>query len=281
VILSGEAIRERLKAGQIFKQATWAEESIMEASYALRIANDGLLIDGNFYDPGTTFRKNYIEIGPGKLAILSTIERLNMPGDLLGKIGIRFDQTTQGLTGLMGIQVDPLFGSEQDDERLFVRVANLGNESIRLLPGDKVFTFEVHEVRGDVQPPSSGKQPIWTRLKRRLGNQNNASWTYITQVDYNLSNETQNIKDYLQPLVMFGVFLVAVTILGVAVTMILSVRDTPEVMVPNWVTDWAWALALSTITLTTLAIVWVGFIAGWRAWRPYRANQTKPRKEAR
>ena len=94
----------------------------MEASYALRIANDGLLIDGNFYDPGTTFRKNYIEIGPGKLAILSTIERLNMPGDLLGKIGIRFDQTTQGLTGLMGIQVDPLFGSEQDDERLFVRV---------------------------------------------------------------------------------------------------------------------------------------------------------------
>ena len=46
-------------------------------------------------------------------------------------------------------------------------------------------------------------------------------------------SETKNIRDYLQPLVMFGIFLVAVTILGVALTTILNVRDTPEVYVPH------------------------------------------------
>ena len=55
-----------------------------------------------------------------------------MPGDLVGKIGIRFDYASIGLTGLMGIQVDPLFGRDLDKERLYVRVANLGNAPISI-----------------------------------------------------------------------------------------------------------------------------------------------------
>ena len=55
-----------------------------------------------------------------------------------------------------------------------------------------------------------------------------------------LHSEIENIRQSLQPVVMFGVFLVAVTILGVAFALILGVRGTPEIEVPSWVTDWGW-----------------------------------------
>ena len=281
MILSGEAIRERLNDGQIFRHGSWVEGSLKEASYALRIADDGLLINGEFYDPGVHFTETYIEIEPGKIAILSTKERLNMPNNLMGKIGIRFDQAAQGLTSLIGIQVDHLFGSDKDNERLFIRVANLGNESLKLLPGAEVFTFEVHEVTGKVRAPSPGKESTWLRLKEHLANQSDASWTYVTQVDQDLTEQTEHIREYLQPLVLFGVFLVAVTILGVSISVILNLRETSSGQVPNWMTNWGWILLLITLSLATSATAWVGFAAGIRILWPYRLNRSRPRKRQR
>ena len=281
MILSGQAIREHLSDGRIFRHGSWVEDSIKEASYALRIADDGLLINGDFYDPGVHFTETYIEIEPGKIAILSTKERLNMPDSLMGKIGIRFDQAAQGLTSLIGIQVDPLFGSDKDDERLFIRVANLGNESLKLLPGAEVFTFEVHEVTGKVRSPSPGKESTWLRLKRHLANQSDASWTYVTQVDQDLTEQTEHIREHLQPLVLFGVFLVAVTILGVSISVILNLRETFPGQVPNWMTNWGWILLLITLSLATTATAWVGFAAGIRILWPYRFNRSRPRKRQR
>ena len=157
MILSGESILERLKDGEIFRQGTWDEGSIKEASYALRLANDGLLVEGKFYEPGVIYTGAYIGIEPGEIAILSTVERLNMPNNLVGKIGVRFDPSIRGLTGLMGIQVDPLYGSGQGDERLFIRVINLGNEAVRFSSQATVFTFELHELKGTVRPLSRQK----------------------------------------------------------------------------------------------------------------------------
>ena len=91
MILGKSAIRERLEDGQIFKDGTWVEESIMEASYALRVASDGLLVGGKPYAPGRGSIGERFGIGPGEIAIISTVERLNMPSDLVGKLGIRFN----------------------------------------------------------------------------------------------------------------------------------------------------------------------------------------------
>ena len=276
MILSGEAIRERLKDKQIFQEGTWVPESIKEASYALRIANNGLLVDGDFYDPGVHYTGAYINIEPGKIAILSTKELLSMPANLVGKIGIRLNYAHQGLIGLMSIQVDPLYGREEA-KSLFIRVANFGNEPIRLSPGDDVFTFELHTVVGRTValPP---KEPTWPRLKNHLKYQTNSSWSYLTQVKQDLSDETAGIRDYLQPLVMFGVFLVAVTILGVSISVILNLREIPPTQVPDWVTDWAWAVLLITMSIATVATAWIGFTAGWRILHPYRLNRPTSRK---
>lgn len=280
MILGGKRILTRLEKGEIFRKDTWDKGALKEASYALRIGNDGLLIDGTFYDPGVPYTGNYIDIEPGKIAILSTKELLNMPSDLVGKIGIRLEYALQGLTGLMGIQVDPLYGHDKEAERLFIRVANFGNESIRLSPGDEVFTFELHEVAGDV--PCISKDRSWPRIKHALRYQSDSSWSYVTRIEQDLFAETANIREYLQPLVMFGVFLVAVTILGVAIAIILRVPDHPEVIaVPRlvgWLTAWERILLLSILTTGALVTAWLGFVTGLRILIPYRPKRTKPRE---
>lgn len=258
MILGGEAIRKRIEEGDIFQKGTSDDSCIKEASYALRIAKDGLLIDGRFHDPKKPIESDYIEIDPGKIAILSTIERLTMPEDLVGKIGIRLDYALQGLTGLMGIQVDPLYGRDKSDERLFVRVANLGNEPIRLSPGDRVFTFEVQTVE-EIRILER-EEDTWTRIKRQLRHQSDLSWSYVTQVENNLSKETANIREYLQPLVMFGIFLLAVTILGASLAVLLSMRETPSAQVPDWFTNWAWILLVLTLGVAAIATAAMGFV---------------------
>ena len=80
-----------------------------------------------------------------------------MPGDLSGKVGVRLDFAARGLVGLMGIQVDPYYGSDSEDEseRLYFRVVNMGNEPIRLERGDGVFNIELHDATGACKPTPS------------------------------------------------------------------------------------------------------------------------------
>lgn len=275
MILGSNEIRRRLKKGDVFRPGTWVPESIKEASYALRVARDGLMLAGKHYRPEKDHIKGPIVIEPGEIAILSTLEQMNMPSDLAGKIGIRFDYASIGLTGLMGIQVDPLFGQDIANERLYVRVANLGNVTITIPLYAEVFTLELHQVRGKVPKASSPRISVWHRIQDNLAEQPNPSWSYVTRVqsqlteqserlDKRLESETKNIRDYLQPVVMFGIFLLAVTILGVVLTVLLSVREIPNVPIPVWVTWWQWALLLFTLSAGTVSTIAMGGLMIWR-----------------
>ncbi len=268
MILSGNAILERLEKNEIFKNDTWCKSQIREASYVLRIDDDGMLLEGKFFDPGKPFSGGFITIEPGKIAILSTVERLDMPKDLVGKIGIRLEYALQGLTGLMGIQVDPLYGHGKKDERLYMRVANLGNDPIHLQPGDGVFTFEIDKVCGSFVPPK--RDDSWSRIKSSMAEQTKPSWSYVTRIQNDvetvrkdMKSEVESVKNYLQPLVMFGIFLVAVAILGAALTVILSFRDTPEISVPGWVTEWGWLILLFTLCIAAICTALVGAVTAW------------------
>ena len=270
MVLSGEIIRERLKKGEIFREGSWHDQCVKEASYALRIAGDGLVINGEFHEPGAkTFDEDSIVIKPGEIAILSTIERLNMPPDLMGKIGVRIDQAMLGLMGFMGIQVDPLFGSDKADERLFIRVANLGNDPIPIAVGEEVFTFELHTVDGNVS--ADPKESTWTRLKARLAGRSNLNWTSVAHVQHRLDDaerrlqtELNSIRNHLQPVILFGVFLVAITVLSVAISLILNLRKTPAVEVPGWVTESGWVLVIGTLVVAGIATAAIGFMMAFR-----------------
>ena len=270
MILAHNEILKRLNAGDIFRSGTWCKFCLREASYALRIANDALLIDGKFYDPGEKYTGDYIKVEPGKIAILSTKELLNMPADLVGKIGIRLEYAHQGLTGLMGIQVDPLHGRDKPAERLYIRVANLGNEAIQLSPGDEVFTFELHQLMGRFTPREKGS--TWLRMKDELRYQSNSSWSYATRVESDLLAATQNVKDYFQPLVMFGVFLVAVSILAASISVLLRTPELNYVAGSSWLDVDKQNVLLWVLLVGIAGTAWVGLTAGWRFFRPYQSG---------
>lgn len=279
MILNGDQIRQRCEPGssdpKIFKPSSWTPSGFMEASYALRVASDELMIDGTFYERGNKYPNTYIEIKPGRIAILSTIEELTMPNDLVGKIGIRIKYAVKGLTGLMGIQVDPCYGRQRDGERLYIRVVNLGNEPIKILPEAKVFTFEVHQLKEPVDCSKFPKVSTWEVLKSGLADQVDASWSYATRINvdsverinqirkeaderedlhqHHFENEIGRIRDYIQPVVMFGIFLVAATILSVSIATIVNLRSAEIATVPEWVTDWGWGLIVATLFLAVLA----------------------------
>ncbi len=273
MILNGDQIRELCddtsSPPEIFKPGTWVDSGFKEASYVLRVATDQIMIDGTFYEESNPYPGTYLEIKPGSIAVLSTMEELIMPDYLVGKIGIRIRYALKGLTGLMGIQVDPCYGQQRDGERLYIRVANLGNEPIKLLPKDPVFTFEVHQLSKPIDCSSFPKDPIWDVLKEGLANQDDASWSYATRIndesvgrEVRLENrfevEIGRIRDYIQPVVMFGIFLVAVTILGVAFSTILSLKDADSAKVPPWFTNTGWWLLIATLFV---AVVATGLVA--------------------
>ena len=123
---------------------------------------------------------------------------------------------------------------------------------------------------GAACPPSQNKAPTWDRLIRGLADQDEVSWTFGARIAADLDSEVKNIQQNLQPVVMFGVFLVAITILGVTISLMLSLRDTPTVEVPIWVTDWAWILMIITLAMATTATAAVGVAAAWRHIQPLK-----------
>jgi deoxycytidine triphosphate deaminase len=260
MILSRTAIRNRLENGEIFVPGTWDEGCIKEASYTLRVARDGMHINGKAYSPGKDFPQETISIEPGNIGFLSTVERFHMPKDLVGHQGIRFNYAARGLTGLMGIQVDPLYGDGMDNERLYLRFANLSNDAVLIIPGEAIFNIEFQTVEGEVEIEAIEAQhgrrpPMWTRVLEQIADQRDPGWSFTTSV----KQEVERVEKVFQPLVTFGVFLVATTLLGVSLAILLSVRDNNIGNIPDWVGGWAWALLLAELSFAALvATVTVG-----------------------
>ena len=138
-----------------------------------------------------------------------------------------------------------------------------------------MFTFEVHQLTQPIDCSRFPKDPTWEVLKGGLSDQIDASWSYATRINDDseararrleeeadereerhqnrFEVEISRIRDYIQPVVMFGIFLVAVTILGVSIATIVSLRNVEGAAVPPWVTDWGWALLLITLAGAVLA----------------------------
>ena len=282
MILAHNEIHNRLAKGEVFRRGTWDTACIKEASYALRAASDGLILEGKPFGPNEQQVEGNIVIEPGKIAVISTVERLNMPGNLVGKIGIRLRYASQGLIGLMGIQVDPFYGGNHDDERLYVRVANIGNDDIAIPVGDEVFTFELQSLLGHVPPRPTSRIPMWIRLLETLAQRTFSSDSNISQVNTDLmqlKSDVSGIRDYLQPLVMFGIFLIAITILGVALTVIVTGSETPETYVPEWVRDWGWKVLLGTLSFGAVITGLVGLTTViFITLRPFSRQENRRRR---
>ncbi len=270
MILGTNEIIGRLNKGKIFREDTRDLKCVKEASYALRVAGDGMIIGKDIIEPGDTSKsRSEIKIRPGRIAILSTIEHLCMPSDLVGRLGVRLEFASKGLVGQMGIQVDPFYGKDKKEgARLYIKVANLGNNDVVVRRGDAVFNIEFSKVKG-ARRPDGPRVDTWKRLMQTVGDPNYQDWTSLTRIQSNLNRRVGEIRDSYQAVVLFGVFLVAITILAAMVVAILNVEGTP-----SWAPDTGWTVLLVLCGIATGAIVFflilIGVLlslAAWNSWR--------------
>lgn len=190
-----------------------------------------------------------------------------MPRDIVGHLGVRYDYAAQGLTGLMGIQVDPAYGRRIKDERIYIRVANLSNHPVTVDPGESVFNIEFRQMKGEILEDLTKKRSTWDRLVKSVNQYPDARSSYVTRVQHDLDAKVENVRQGLQPVVMFGVFLVAATLLSVAIAVILTLEDIDPIKTPPWVTNWGWVFMMVSIGASGLFTAAIGVITAWHFYK--------------
>jgi deoxycytidine triphosphate deaminase len=119
----------------------------------LRPAGYDLRVGGNYAQGGEHFTLNdggSLTIAPYQVAVIQTLETLNLPGFLIGRWNIRVGLAYQGLLWVGGAQVDPGFRG-----RLSCPIYNLSTMPVTLKYGDELAMIDfvaTTPVRTDSKP---------------------------------------------------------------------------------------------------------------------------------
>jgi deoxycytidine triphosphate deaminase len=231
-VLAYSELLRRLEAGELFSPGTWRPEQLRGAAYEVRLASDLMFIRGSGgestkYGSGE-YHPDPIILNEGEVALVSSVERCRFPGDLAANISIKWDLARKGLLVLTGGFVNPRFGltriddrwEPKDDERLHFLVVNLGSEPQALVPGEtrlaSVQFLSMIGSPGEQVAPSTqaviareyaADAPVAAlavfhelRRQRRRLDRLNASY--------------EKLEHGFQPLLTFGLYILAVTFLG-------------------------------------------------------------------
>lgn len=236
-------LHRRLTAGEIFRQGTWHADNIRAAAYDLRMADDFMIVpdkdfpNGRRYDRGTR-RTDPVILRPGDVAFCSTRERIAIPWDLSGNIGIKFGFPRRGVLVLTGLLVDPGFGMEKSsgndwypkaDERLHFLLANVGANDVVLRPGeDKIASLQLFPVTGnvrqaEVQSTSDIQREFFasdTHLKVGLWFFNEMA--EVREIVSKYEQRINAVHEGANQVVLFGVWLIAASLLVSAIGLVLS-----------------------------------------------------------
>jgi deoxycytidine triphosphate deaminase len=143
--LIGHAELKRLfGANRIFQPNTWSRDGLRGASYDLRAARDGLKDpSGRRYPPGEDYPEATLQLKQGDAAILSSVERLCIPWDVAGIMGVKFNLARRGILMLTGVSLDPGYGLRyldgawvpKDDQRVHFLMTNVGVDPVEIRLG--------------------------------------------------------------------------------------------------------------------------------------------------
>ena len=139
-------------------------ESLQPASYDMRLGKRALITRTVSLEElkGKIQREDVKEINVekdeaitvpgGAFALVSTLERIKLPDNYAGHIGMRSYYTRKGLVILSGLQIDPGW-----DAPLVLGLANLSPRSITIDYKDHLCTIEIHKLNRAVEQPYNGK----------------------------------------------------------------------------------------------------------------------------
>ncbi|MCL2605701.1 MAG: hypothetical protein FWD93_00265 [Coriobacteriia bacterium] len=248
-ILGGNEITRYLKRGEIFQKDTWLETNVSTASYDLRVASDILVFGKKKYKRNNHLPSGeHIKIEPGETALLSTEERISLPDNIGGRVMIPFAYSRKGLVAHFGAQIAPGYGHDTNDERLYFLVCNLGKNTINIAPGDnKVFNMEFFFVHDALDPKKRGDL-YEGRIEKWFFEEDNSSLDegdegsslgalaplrveqrkftkQLKEIKYEheqLNKRIKGVEAGSTQVLLFGVFLVATSLLAVFCTAVLG-----------------------------------------------------------
>lgn len=155
-LLNRDEIEER--RGDIFVDDCFDVTCLRAAAYDLRLAViDESATTGTL---STSGRVPKLILAKGQRATLETLERLAMPWNLAGNIGVKYRMGIKGLFVSPGLIVDPGFGQPSGEPLRFV-VTNIGADplSIGLGPGgDHVIGIQFARVAEPSKIPEKGER---------------------------------------------------------------------------------------------------------------------------
>lgn len=204
-------------------------------------------------------------LNPGDSALVSTVERFCLDWDISVLIGPKFRWAARGLLVLHGMVAHPGYGRTQspsgewlpkDDERLYVVLANVGPKPIPMRRGDPIAYVQFFNVDAPAERKPIDNYGFDFLRETIFGATPNAAspglayFRNIRDLKQSVSHLETNIEDRFRLLnsrveaaelsvdrvrnatdnvVVFGVFLVSATILGVVLTALVGlIRDLPS-----------------------------------------------------
>ncbi len=238
---------------------------------------------------GRGAREASFRLRPGEVAFVSSLERLCMPWDLAGNIAPKFRLALDGILVMGGLLVDPGYGREKAENgnwepssggaRLHFQLANIGTGELQVQPGEtSVGALQLLRVDGDPTrevvehggasterirvPDSSGllqdlfhvdaKDPLEPlKFFSTTANLRTQIVGLKQGIDKNELRLQENERS-TDRLVVFGVFLIAITLFSVAIAAILGL-----------ISDANGGISGGGIVVGVLLVAIVG-VVGWR-----------------
>lgn len=287
-VLCKEEIVERCAESQPVPLIRDFEESqVHGAKYDLRMAETGLVLPHgkvvlpDSHKPHTSL----ILLEPGQTTFVSTREQLHMPRNLVGNMSIKGDLSREGILSLTGLIVDPGFTTgPSGDGRLHFRLANLGPRPVALQPG-KTAIASIQFLPLAKETESVKPVPIvWDdpqSLKEGLGFIDDLK--ELQRGVAELRHDFESQRRSVEIVVAAAIGLILATLLGVAVTALLSLGANSDLVeaAGNVIPDDGRGQLLFVIALFGLGAIMWAIVVGWaRGRRPlmpvpvgYRRNE--------
>ena len=285
-LLAGTALREVLNH-RVFVPGTWDPANIRGAGYDIRLSATGMIAPEGRNDDATRYftsknpRHLPLILEPGQTAVVSSEERFCLDFDIAGNIGLKFSLAAQGLLVLTGMALDPGYGRQLDDsgawvampdQRLHFVLANVGAKSVALTPGrERIAFLQLFQI--EPATPSAVQSLGWNALSESLFDSSEtarpgglAYFRNVKDIALKVDELERKVQDASisvdkidkasNYVVVFGVFLVAITILGLVLNALTSaIGRLPRNA--NWVQGLLIYGATGAYTIGVLCVVWL------------------------
>lgn len=247
-LLSGEGLIAALESGEVFGPTSWSRSRVRSTAYDLTLARDLCLIpvtdlSGNrihkAFGRGEAAPSSFT-LMPGESAFASTQERIQLDWSLSGQVGTKFSMSARGLMVMTGLCIDPGFGLQPDksggwapmpDQRIHFVFANIGPDPIDLSTEDdrvaSLQLFRIDEVPAGMRTltPSRGLGFVESTFYSQESSPVLAYFRSVSDLKTDMGKLAAKVElsekrleiglQGVNTVVLFGVYLLAVTILGV------------------------------------------------------------------